>query len=282
VTGWSSSVASTSYSTSVDDTRTRQKSQGTPQPLPPHIRPGVARRRAATVSRPLRSSCTGVVRSTGWSADADPFISPYLAAVRCCWTAKSARICSGAAIAASKYDNSVFSLTHCNAGLPPRRRQAFGYHNCLFEHVFSFACPGHFRYFYARSKRLTRSNGLSPLLQRYSLSGFRNVARISIRNSRVWSFSVALKLRAGRSAWRARRCGRHRSGLAVAAGSGSNSARIGAALAASGRRNRRPRFGAVAVMGASFHESAPGPSRVSFRLCCRRPPPERLFTSGAC
>lgn len=55
---WPSTEASTSYSTSSALTSTRQKSQGAPQPLPPHMRPGMALRRAATVSLPDR--CSGV------------------------------------------------------------------------------------------------------------------------------------------------------------------------------------------------------------------------------
>jgi hypothetical protein len=65
-----SSSASTSYSTSLGFTRTRQKSQGTPQPLPPHIRMETARRKAATFSRAGRGSPTDVFSSAG----ADPFI----------------------------------------------------------------------------------------------------------------------------------------------------------------------------------------------------------------
>src|SRR5712671_7348222 len=46
-----SSRASTSYSTSSGPTSTRQKSQGNPDPLPPHMRMGMALRRAATLNR---------------------------------------------------------------------------------------------------------------------------------------------------------------------------------------------------------------------------------------
>lgn len=62
-----SSCASTSYSISFADTSTRQKSHGTPHPLPPHRRIGVARRSAATVRRSERGPS---VRS----AEAGPFI----------------------------------------------------------------------------------------------------------------------------------------------------------------------------------------------------------------
>ena len=65
-----SSSASISYSTSVCDTTTRQKSHGAPQPLPPHILIGTARRNAATGKRVPRCSWPGAFRSAG----ADPFI----------------------------------------------------------------------------------------------------------------------------------------------------------------------------------------------------------------
>ena len=60
-----SSWASTSYSTSSGLTSTRQKSQGAPQPLPPHMRPGTALRKAATDSLPDRCSGTGSSRPAG-------------------------------------------------------------------------------------------------------------------------------------------------------------------------------------------------------------------------
>jgi hypothetical protein len=54
----------------VGATRTRQKSQGTPQPLPPHMRIGTARRKAATFNRADRGSPTDNFPSVG----ADPLI----------------------------------------------------------------------------------------------------------------------------------------------------------------------------------------------------------------
>jgi hypothetical protein len=71
--GSPSSWASTSYSTSLAETSTRQKSQGTPHPLPPQRRMGNARRSAATLRRPVRgASPSGSVLVR--SAEADPFI----------------------------------------------------------------------------------------------------------------------------------------------------------------------------------------------------------------